>query len=504
MDEKSIIIIGAGIAGLSAGCYAQMNGYGTRIFEMHDKPGGLVTAWERRGYTIDGCLHWLVGSAPGIDLYRWWKELGLLEGKKVIDLEQFYRYEAPDGRAFTMYCNIDRLEQHMKELSPADSALTSSLAQGMRRLARMEMPMEKAPELQNLWDKARTMGKMLPYMKDLASWANLTVGDLVGKFQSQLLRDGLAFWPREFSTMALLMTVAYVHNKTAGYVIGGSLPLMRALEKRYTGLGGHIDYQSKVVKIVVEGERAAGVRLANGEEHRADYVVSAGDGHAAIFDLLDGKYVNDAIRGYYNTLPIFTPILYVSLGVARRFDELPQLISGLTIGLEDPVAIGGKEQSRLHVRINNFDPTMAPAGKSVLSCMIDADYDYWKKLRQQPALYRAEKARALAAVTEALERRFPGLKSQVEMADVATPVTFERYTGNWQGSYEGFLITPKTQRLQIAKTLPGLAGFFMVGQWVSPGGGLPSGVMTGRYLAQVLCRKDGRKFQTTLPQPEPA
>ncbi|HUU64217.1 MAG TPA: NAD(P)-binding protein [Dehalococcoidia bacterium] len=59
--EKSIIIIGAGIAGMAAGCYGQMNGYRSRIFEMHDKLGGLCTAWERKGYTIDGCLHWLVG-----------------------------------------------------------------------------------------------------------------------------------------------------------------------------------------------------------------------------------------------------------------------------------------------------------------------------------------------------------------------------------------------------------------------------------------------------------
>jgi phytoene dehydrogenase-like protein len=59
--KKTLLIIGSGIAGLSAGCYGRMNGYRTRIFEMHDKPGGLCTSWQRNGYTIDGCLHWLVG-----------------------------------------------------------------------------------------------------------------------------------------------------------------------------------------------------------------------------------------------------------------------------------------------------------------------------------------------------------------------------------------------------------------------------------------------------------
>ncbi len=49
---QSIAIIGAGIAGLAAGCYAQMNGYDSEIFELHDLPGGLCTAWERRDYCL--------------------------------------------------------------------------------------------------------------------------------------------------------------------------------------------------------------------------------------------------------------------------------------------------------------------------------------------------------------------------------------------------------------------------------------------------------------------
>jgi phytoene dehydrogenase-like protein len=60
--EKSIIIIGGGIAGLAAGCYGQMNGYQTQIFEMHYLPGGLCTSWERKGYTFDGCISYLYGA----------------------------------------------------------------------------------------------------------------------------------------------------------------------------------------------------------------------------------------------------------------------------------------------------------------------------------------------------------------------------------------------------------------------------------------------------------
>ncbi|MFC2032127.1 oleate hydratase [Chloroflexota bacterium] len=72
--DKSIIIIGAGIAGLSAGCYSQMNGYRTRIFEMHTLPGGLCTSWKRKGYTIDAGIRFTSGcSSTGcedIDIFR--------------------------------------------------------------------------------------------------------------------------------------------------------------------------------------------------------------------------------------------------------------------------------------------------------------------------------------------------------------------------------------------------------------------------------------------------
>ncbi len=99
MSERKIVIIGAGIAGLAAGCYARMNGYRTHIVEMHDKPGGLCTVWTRQGYTIDGCIHWLTGSAPGDSLYQVWEELGAVQGRRMLDHDVFVRVVGRDESA---------------------------------------------------------------------------------------------------------------------------------------------------------------------------------------------------------------------------------------------------------------------------------------------------------------------------------------------------------------------------------------------------------------------
>ena len=123
--QKSIIIIGAGIAGLSTGCYCQMNGYSTRIFEMDNaRPGGLCTTWKRKGYKIDGSIEYWQGSGPEKDsFHRIWEELGAVQGRTIIYHDEWSRVEGKDGKLFIVYTDMDRLEQHMKELAPKDKVV---------------------------------------------------------------------------------------------------------------------------------------------------------------------------------------------------------------------------------------------------------------------------------------------------------------------------------------------------------------------------------------------
>lgn len=283
----------------------------------------------------------------------------------------------------------------------------------------------------------------------------------------------------------------------AGYPTGGSLEFARAIERRYLGLGGQIHYQSPVAKILVENDRAVGVRLADGTEHRADAVISAADGHATIFDMLEGKYVSDKVRGYYEELPIFAPIVQVSLGVGRDLSGEPH---STVYQLDRPVTIAGEARERISIRHYCYDPTMAPAGKSVIETMFPSSYDYWSKLYGDPEHYEAEKQDIAVKVIDHLERHYPGISHQVEAVDVATPMTYERYTGNWQGSMEGWLPTTKTMKMRggMDKTLPGLESFYMVGQWVEPGGGLPPAATSARKVIGSICRQDGKAFTTQV------
>jgi phytoene dehydrogenase-like protein len=496
--EKSIIIIGAGIAGLSAGCYGQMNGYRTQIFELHDKPGGLCTSWKRKKYTIDGCLHWLVGSGPSNSFYRIWQELGALPGPHIIDHDEFITIEGEKGKAFVVYTNVDKLEQHMKELAPQDGKVIEKFTNAVRDCAKVDMPIDKAPELYGPLDGPKALAKMLPFLKIMNTWKKISIQDFAQEFTDPFLRQvfPLTFNLPDFPMMAVLMTLAWMQQKSAGYPEGGSLEFSRTIERRYLNLGGKIHYHSPVNKILVKDGKAVGVRLADGTEHRGDIVISAADGHATIFQMLEGKYIDKKVQEYYEQLPLFPPLIQVSLGVARSFEGQPRL---LLYHLKQPVVIAGKEEKLLGVEIYNFDSTLAPPGKTVLDVKLFSDYEYWKSLKQNPKLYKAEKKKIANQVIDLLDQRFPGLAGQVEMCDVATPMTWERYTGNWQASFEGWLITTRNFGLSMSKTLPGLENFYMCGQWVEPGGGVPSAALSARNLIQVICKNDKKSFVVNVP-----
>ena len=486
--SKRIIIIGAGIAGLSAGCYAIMNGFDAQIYEMNKIPGGLCTAWQRKGYTFDVCVHWLVGSSPSNSLHRIWRELGIIEGRQFINYEYFARAVDEQGNELVVYTDPDRLEDNMLKLAPEDRNLISNFTRDIRALSKRDIM--SSPSLTG-------MLKMLPVIRLFYKYG-VSVPEFAKRFRNPILRElftSALEW-HDMSLVFIMMTLGWMYNGAAGYPIGGSIPLAKSIEDRFLKLGGRISYRSKVSKILVENDKASGVRLADGTESYADIVLSAADGHSTIFDLLEGKYVDDKIRGYYEELPIFPPLVFVALGVDANLANEPITVS---FPLKKPITVGGIEHRRIKVRNHSFDPTLAPSGKTVLTTMITTDYDYWARLGENMERYKVEKKLVQEAVINAICERYPKIESRIEVVDVATPHTFVRFTGNWRGSYEGWQFTKKTMAANMKPILPGLSNFYMTGQWIAPGGGLSGAAGSARRTIEALCKKEGVQFKTSIP-----
>jgi phytoene dehydrogenase-like protein len=336
----------------------------------------------------------------------------------------------------------------------------------------------------------------LPLFPLLGKLNAISCAQLGARFNDPLLRrffgDGMM---GELSAIAILFSLAWMNAGNAGYPLGGSQAVIQAIKERLEQMGGHIRFQAKVKRILVENDRAVGVELEDGEQVRADWTISAADGLSTLAEMLGNKYTDERLRRAYAEWPLFPSYVQVSLGVGMDLRELPPMLTRI---LDKPLEVDpGTRLHQVSFRIFNFDPSFAPRGKTAVTCFLPTrNHDYWLDLKQKSLERYKERKRKIADdVMVILNRVVPHLRHAVEVADVSTPATVIRYTGNWKGSMEGWLLRPGGSFSPLPHTLKGLKNFAMAGQWVMPGGGLPSGLMTGRLAIKTVCRADGVKFR---------
>ncbi|MFD5711573.1 phytoene desaturase family protein [Streptomyces pharetrae] len=506
-----VLIIGAGIAGLSTGCYAQMSGMRTRILEKHVLPGGCCTAWSRNGYVFDYCIEWLIGTGTGNDAARIWRELGALDGKTVRNFEMFNRVVDEDGRSVTFYNDPDRLERHLLEISPADARLIRSFCRDLRRFLDIDVyPFLTAPPLRSARERLSLLRAVLPAFLLFWRTAATPMESFSAKFQDPLLRRAFPFIffqdHEVFPLLPYLFNMASAYHGNAGFPQGGSLGLSRSVEERYTSLGGRIDYRARVRRVLVEDDRAIGVELKDGRRYYADHVVAACDGRTTIQALLDGRYTSSAVDTLYSELlhdpkQVYPGVVSAFVGVRGEADPAAAHSTTYLLSRQDSAELPAVQQNSLVVQERSlYCDTFAPSGSSVVHCTYFSDFHYWKELRGTDRKeYRARKGQVADFVQRFLERHRPGIGGRIEAIDVASPVTTLRYTGNHNGSilaWKSFTAAEKFTNKLVGRDrmrLPGLRGFSMAGQWVG-GGGLIRAASSGRFAVQYLCREFGLEF----------
>lgn len=492
--KPSIIIIGGGMAGLTAGIYGQSNGFATRIFEMHTVAGGQCTSWQRKGYTFDVCIHHLMGCSPWSHLYELWQSVGALPMPMVYPQECVAVADGK-GNLYRDYYNLDTLEAELLRLAPEDEAQIGTYISGIRALSKHDLMGTI------LTGKYASLLPRLPILLGNMKWFQTTMAAFAAGFKSPFLQR--AFPLLVYSTPEAPVFLHMVRHASGvrgdlAWPLGGSSQFARGIEERYRALGGEIQYKSKVTEILTENKKAVGIRLADGTIHKADYIISTADGRKTLRELLRDQFTNDELRALC-TLPENDRTnwaVHVFLGVNRDLTAEP---SSLVLLLDEPATIAGQECHSLEMQIYGLDSTMAPPGKGTIKVELYSTASYWEALDQEA--YDKEKRHIAEQVIALLESHFPGISGQVEAIDVPTLRTWERFMGGTRGFANGpnKPFGPKSM-LQGTKGMivPGLENFYLAGVWATAMGALFANANSGRTAIKLLCRKEGRRFTAPI------
>lgn len=492
---KKVIIIGAGIAGLTCGIYTQMNGFDTQILESHSIPGGECTGWDRGEYHFDGCINWMMGSKKDVPLHQIWADTGALDDTvRIINYDVYMRYEDELGTV-NMYEDADKFEQELLRVAPQDKKEIKDLVSGIRKMKTFAMPIEKPMDQMNGADGIKFMVGNLGAMGSMTKYNKMTMKELAESFKSPLLtRLFKSMLPEYYTSIAIVSMLAGMNAGDCGYPEGGSRAVALRMEKKFKSLGGNIQYGAKVDKVLVKDGAATGVRLADGSEILADEVVSCADGYATLVHMLDDKYTPEQYRNLFDH-PDKYPTMTSSLVFMGIDAEVLKGCHGLTIKRKEPVSIAGVQSEYLSYISYASDKTVAPKGKTVVTCYYGGNYDYWKELHADPEKYGAAKKALEEDAAGSLIKRFPELAGRIEKTDVVTPMTYERYCNAWRGTWMTWAKTNKDVPQYVSGILPGLNHFMMAGMWTLPPGGLPGAGAAGKFAAQRLCMQNGIAFK---------
>ena len=493
-DKKKVIIIGAGISGLTAGVYLLDNGYDVSIYEKHYIAGGECTGWFRDGTYIDGCAHWIVGTNPKSDLYPLWHHIGAINENTIIHETEYFNCYDVDGEKVTIYADLKKLEEELIRISPDDKKIILRLIKDIKAYQHVRVPAQKPIDMMNLWDLTKFGIHFLPMLGAYLRLWRTSSTEFAARFKSPILRDVFSrILGPDYNIHSLAYVMQALSKRDAGVIEGGSKVFADNVAKHFQELGGHLYLKTPIKRIVVENNLAKGVRLEDDTFIEADYVLASCDLHHTLYNLLDDKYTPQVFKERFDNpkdYPLNDCFLF-AYKVTSDTSKLPKMIN---FKATKPIEFASTKIDYISIRNHSFDKKIndnCTCFTVLITCHEDA-YDILKKLDKED--YKKKKEEIGNQIRDEIINYYRINSEDIKLIDVTTPLTYERYCNAYKGSYMSFITTRNVKGLMQKGVMKDIPNLFLSGQWLMSPGGLPIAVFTGKHAAIRICKKDKKKF----------
>jgi all-trans-retinol 13,14-reductase len=476
--KYDIIIIGAGLGGLTAGAKLSREGKKVLLVEQHSQPGGCATTFKRGDFTLEVGLHEMNGPSPRDMKTRIFNDLGIFNNVEFVKVPEFYRF-INDRYAVTIPHEPETAIKRLSEVFPGDTGGIDAYFDQL--LNPKKKPSDGVPQ-----DKS--VGEFLDSIIHNDDLKLILLGNL-GYFHDDPYSLSLAYYTAAQSSY---------YSGGASYIKGGSQKLSDFLAGYIRKNGGEVLFNHIVTGIMMSGDKASGISYRKKSdppfsltEAMADEIV-ANNSVPAVAELLPQNNGSE-LKREISSLKTGASLLTVYLGFSRNLKELGNEYYSTAVFDSSIKSMADiyknntgdfSKRSFIFVDYGQIDSGLAPAGKSVGAvCSVDYLKD-WENLSGSD--YKTGKDKVVSLFTDRLEKIIPGIKNIIEYSEAGTSATVKRYTLNPEGAVYGFAQTPSRKKFDSFKKIDNL---HFASAWGQTGGGFSGAIIGGYLCAYNILRK---------------
>ncbi len=501
-NEYDVVVIGSGGGGLSAAAMLAKNGMKVIVIEQHYQVGGYMSSFSRKGYTFEASLDAM--DKTGIDMFE---KLGIQDKVTVVKLDDPYLALFPDLK-FQVPADSDEYLKKLQETFPHEAEGIEDL---FDTLGSMNTTMGNLMNLQDGKDTISSLFNLIfkpwniwPVVKYWSSNCTNMMDDFVKDKKFIALFTQLMCYTGidsdNVSGMLFAMMWNSYHFGGFYYFHGGSHAVTKALAEVVEENGGKVLLSNLVTKIIIKDGRAVGVRAEEVnskkvKEFKCRYVVSNANAPQTFFKLVGREYLPEDYTKSLENMTIGLPTYAVYLGVNHDYSkEMPNHTIFDNPCFDQNKIFEyyhkGNAEKALYGLINYTmkDPTNAPKGKNVIALISIMPYDYkgdWNRSKGYDA-YKALKEKVADTFITRAEKHLPTIRKYVEVMEVATPFTNERYTLNPKGTIFGWEYSIDQSMMKRLPQETPIENLYLSGAWTFPGGGQSAVLISGAMCANTI------------------
>ena len=477
-NEFDVIIIGAGIGGLTCGALLAKRGYKVLVLEQHYCVGGYCSSFERKGFVFNTGVESVSGLWEKGPVSYLLRELGLDKEEFFVKNTERYIYK---GEIIDVPDNYWDYAEYLARKFPEErDNIYAFFKDAWEAYHEIYSDNEYGVPLPGfLIVKLYGKKALLEYPKKhphFYKWLNKTFREILDEYfkdedLKRLLMALLGYVgtePEKISaTMCLVACLSYYMY--GGYFTkSGAQKFADALKDIIERYGGKVLLRHRADKILIENGTVHGVQVGD-KAFKAPVVVANANAKTVFLELIEEKHLDPKFIEYIRSLKMSPSAFMVFLGVDMNLSSYPTLIKDLDEGFG--------------IVINsNADPNLAPPGKACVTIITFANYHDFPDRRTRD--YLKKKQELMGTYIKKAEKIITGLSEHIVFKDAATPKTFERYTSMPEGAIYSFDQSIKTKRPFFKTPIRGL---YLVGASTFPGGGIEAVVISGIICANDIC-----------------